>query len=502
MPQKGLQGRKLRLLSTKKVEQIHKTSLRILEEVGVSVKDERYLNLFRRVGASIDRSKKLVRLPAVLVSDLVSLAPSQFLMAGRTRENDMWVGDRYVHLGSGGATVRVIDLESGNLRPSTLQDQYDLAWLVEHLDNVHFYQCPVVCNDIPKEITTINSFYAALAGTTKNVQESATDLQAVKDVITMAAMIAGSREALRMRPFISFIASCMISPLQLDARVANIAEVAIRNGIPVALSCAPVTGLSAPATLAGLLSLAHAEQLFAIALSQIIAPGARVLYGIVPGIADMLDMGFLGGAVEAGMLNAAAVLLAKHIKVPIYADAGTADARLPDIQAGYEKALSILQVSLSGGDYVHHSAGVLDSLMTVAYEQFVIDNDINGMAMRVLQGIKVNDDTLAFDVIKAVGPGGRFLTQKHTIKYARSDEFYVPSRLTRKHLRARNGEADDVREGARQIAREILGKERTALIPEKIDRKIRRRFDIRLPLPYRSTTTAKHKAAVGPSLEA
>jgi trimethylamine--corrinoid protein Co-methyltransferase len=502
MPQKGLQGRKLHLLSTKKVEQIHKTSLRILEEVGVSVKDERYLNLFRRVGASVDRSKQTVRLPSVLVNDLVSLAPSQFLMAGRKREHDMQIGDRHVHLGSGGATVRVLDLDSGHLRPSTLQDQYDLAWLVEHLDNVHFYQCPVACNDVPADIVTINSFYAALAGTTKNVQDSATNPQAVKDVITMAAMIAGSRETLRMRPFISFVTSCMISPLQLDTKVVRVLETVLKDGIPVALSSAPVTGLSAPATLAGLLSLVHAEQLFAIALSQIIAPGARVLYGAVPGVADMWNMGFLGGAIEAGMMNAAAVLLAKHIKVPIYSDAGGADAKLPDIQAGYEKALSILQVSLSGGDYIHHSAGVLDSLMTVAYEQFVIDNDINGMAMRVLQGIEVNDDTLAFDVIKEVGPCGRFFTHKHTLKYARSDEFYVPTGLTRKHLRARNGEADDVREGARQIAREILDKERIALIPQNIDRKIRRRFDIRLPLPHRSTTTTKQKAAVRPSPEA
>jgi len=124
------------------------------------------------------------------------------------------------------------------------------------------------------------------------------------------------------------------------------------------------------------------------------------------------------------------------------------------------------------------------------------------MAMRVLQGIEVNDDTLAFDVIKEVGPCGRFFTHKHTLKYARSDEFYVPTGLTRKHLRARNGEADDVREGARQIAREILDKERIALIPQNIDRKIRRRFDIRLPLPHRSTTTTKQKAAVRPSPEA
>jgi trimethylamine--corrinoid protein Co-methyltransferase len=489
-----LQGRKLHLISAKNIEKIHSTSLRVLEEVGVSVKDERYLNLFRRVGASVDRNKQIVRLPSSLVGDLVSLAPSQFLMAGRTRDNDMWVGDRHVHLGTGGASIRVIDLESGTLRPSTLQDQYNLAWLAEHLANVHFYQCPVVCNDMPKEVSTINSFYAALSGTTKNIQESATDPQAVRDVITMASMIAGSREALRMRPFISFVSSCINSPLELDPQVTRIAEEAIRNGIPVALSCAPVTGLSAPATLAGLLSLAHAEQLFTIALSQIITPGARVLYGIVPGIADMWNMGFLGGAVEAGMLNAAAVLLAKHINVPIYADAGAADAKMPDIQAGYEKAQNILQVALSGGDYIHHAAGILDSLMTVAYEQFVIDNDINGMAMRVLQGIKVNDDTLALDIIKQVGPGGSFLTQKHTVKYARSDEFYVPSRLTRKHMQVRNGEAEDVREGARQIAREILAKERTPLIPQDIDRKIRRRFDIRLPLPYKVLEKIKNNA--------
>jgi trimethylamine--corrinoid protein Co-methyltransferase len=482
MLRKGLQGRKLNLLSNKRVVQIHETALRIIDEVGVLVEDERFRRRLCDEGGRADGTGRLVRLDRTTVERLVSRAPSRFVLAGREPQHDLRLGNRRVHLGTGGAAVRVLDLDDGELRPSTLSDQYALARLVESLENVHFFQCPVVCGDVPREIVTINSFYAALAGTTKNVQESATDPAAVDDVVALASMLAGGSEALRERPFISFVMSLIISPLKLDCGVARCLEKALLAQIPVALSCAPVTGLSAPATLAGLLTLAHAEQLFAIALSQSILPGARVLYGAVPGVANMWNMGFLGGAIEAGMMNAAAVRLAQHVEVPIYSDAGGADARTPDIQAGYEKALSTLQVALSGGDYVHHSAGMLDSLMTVAYEQFVIDNDINGMATRVLEGIAVNEDTLAFDVIRAVGPGGMFLTQEHTRGYARSREFYVPNGINRRPQQP-GEEASDLRQHARKVARRLIDREPVPLIPGAIDEEIRDRYDIRLPRP-------------------
>lgn len=482
MPQKGLQGRKLNLLSGKRVSQIHETSLRILNEVGVLVDDEGFRRTLADAGATIDDANRIVRLPPEEVHRLVALAPSEFLLAGRSPGHDLHLGNRHVHLGTGGAAVRVLDLDDETLRPSTLSDQYALARLVETLENVHFFQCPVVCSDVPKESVTINSFYAALAGTTKNVQESATNPDAVADVIEMAEMIAGDLPSLRDRPFISFVVSLMISPLRLDAGVARCMRRMLEAGIPVALSCAPVTGLSAPATLAGLLTLAHAEQLFAISLAQAIAPGSRILYGIVPGVANMWNMGFLGGAIESGMMNAAAVLLARHVGVPIYSDAGGADAKMPDIQAGYEKAFNILQVALSGGDYIHHSAGMLDSLMTVAYEQFVIDNDINGMATRVLEGIRVNDDTLAFDVIQKVGPGGMFLTQEHTRRYARSSEFYVPNGINRRPTQGED-QPTDLRQHARRIARQSLDRDPIPLIPPDVDAEIRKRFDIRLPPP-------------------
>ena len=482
MPQKGLQGRKLNLLSGKRVCQIHEASLRILNEVGVLVADEHFRSRLAQAGAVTDETARIVRLSPQVVERLLSHAPSEFVLAGRDPEHDLRLGNRRVHLGTGGAAIRVLDLDDGTLRPSVLSDQYALARLTENLENVHFFQCPVVCSDVPKEIVTVNSFYAALAGTTKNVQEAATDPEAVSAVVEMASLIAGGLEALQARPFISFVASVMISPLRLDCGVARCLERMLEARIPVALSCAPVTGLSAPATLAGLLTLAHAEQLFAIALAQATAPGSRVLYGVVPGVANMWNMGFLGGAIEAGMMNAAAVLLARHVGVPIYSDAGGADAKMPDIQAGYEKAFSVLQVALSGGDYIHHSAGMLDSLMTVAYEQFVIDNDINGMATRVLEGIKVNDDTLAFDVIREVGPGGMFLTQEHTRKYARSSEFYVPNGLNRRSPGS-DDQAADLRQHARRVARQFLDREEPSSIPPDVDDEVRKRFDIRLPKP-------------------
>jgi len=482
MYKEGLIGDKYNILSQEEIEKIHKSSLWVLEEIGVRVDDDHFLTLFEQTGANVDKNERVVKLPPNMVEEFVAMAPEEILLAGRDPENDLLLGGQRVYLGTGGAAIHILDLETRKLRDPVLQDQYDLAWLTENLENVHFYQCPVVCTDIPKEVVSINSFYAALSGTRKNVQESATDPQAAREIIEMAAIIAGGEEALRERPFISFVTSWMISPLKLDIGTSRILETVASRGIPVALSSAPVTGSTAPATLAGLLTLVHAEELFGIVLSQIIREGTPVLYGPVPAVANMRNMAYLGGAVETGMMNAAAVQMAHYISVPIYSDAGQTDSKLPDIQAGYEKAANIFQVAMAGGNYIHHAAGMLESMLTVAYEQFVIDNDINGMALRALQGIEVSDETLALDVIKAVGPGGNYLTQRHTLKYARSDEFYIPTGADRNSrvVWEKAGEKD-AREKAREIARGILNQERRQLIPAKSDSQIRRRFDIRLP---------------------
>ncbi|MCF7876518.1 trimethylamine methyltransferase family protein [Candidatus Bipolaricaulota bacterium] len=480
----GLIGNKLKLLQEEEVEQIHETALEILEEVGIKVDSERYLDTLHDGGAEIDREEARVKLSERTVKKYLEMAPAEVNLYGRKNEYNLNLKDRKVHYGTGGAAVNILDLGASETRPPTLEDQARLARLVEGLENVHFFQAPVVPTDVPEEDMSLNSFYASMTGTYKNVQESVTRPEKVDEIVEMASIIAGSKEELLDRPFISFVTSWMISPLKLDIGTTEVLERVTQCQIPVALSSAPVTGSTSPASLAGLLVQVHAEELFGIVLAQIFNEGSPVLYGPVPAAANMRNMAYLAGAPETGMMNVGAVQLADYIDVPIYSDGGETDSKVPDTQAGIEGAFNILQVGLAGGNYIHHAAGMMESMLSVAYEKFVIDNDVIGMATRVLRGIDVSDESLALDVIKDVGPGNNFLTEEHTIKNSRSEEFYQPKVIDREDRNTwkENG-ARETRERSRERAREILKDSQNNLLSENVDRKIRQRFNIHLSEP-------------------
>lgn len=478
----GLVEDKLEYLSEAEVERIHESALEVLSEVGVAVDSGRYLDLLHEKGAVIEKEDKRAKLPEDVVRKYLKTAPSTVTLHGRKRKYDLKLEGGRVHFGTGGEAVNILDLDSDEMRSPTLEDQADLARLVEELENVHFFQAPVVPTDVPVEVLSLNSFYASLAGTYKNVQAPATSSEKVDEIVEMASIIAGSERDFLDRPFISFVTSWMISPLKLDIETTEILEKVAEYKIPVSLSSAPVTGSTAPASLAGLLVQVHAEELFGIVLSQMFNKGAPVLYGPVPAAANMRNMAYLAGAPETGMMNVAAVQLADYIGVPIYSDAGETDSKVPDTQAGIEGAFNILQVGLAGGNYIHHAAGMMDSMLSVAYEKFVIDNDIIGMATRVLSGINVDDESLALDVIKNVGPGENYLTEPHTIKNSRSEEFYQPEILDRNSMSAwREKGSKETRQRARERARGILENAPVNHLSKEVDEEIRRRFDIRLP---------------------
>ena len=135
MCKKGLVRDKYNLLRPEEVEKIHKSSLWVLEEVGVRVDDDHFLTLFEHIGANVDRDQRLVKLSPNIVKEFVGTAPGEVLLAGRNRENDLLVGGHRVYLGTGGAAIHILDLETGKLRDPILQDQYSLAWLTENLEN-------------------------------------------------------------------------------------------------------------------------------------------------------------------------------------------------------------------------------------------------------------------------------------------------------------------------------------------------------------------------------
>jgi trimethylamine--corrinoid protein Co-methyltransferase len=326
----------------------------------------------------------------------------------------------------------------------------------------------------------INQFYASLSNTTKHIMGAAQSVQTARDVIEMAQMIAGGKEALVKRPIISFVTSWMISPLHFATETTQVLLEIVRNKIPVALSSAPMAGSTSPVTLAGTLAQVHAEQLSGIVLTQLANPGSPVLYGAIPSMADLKTMGYVGGGIEFGLMNAAISQMAQSIQVPNYNSAGLTESKLPDIQAGYEKAYSVCLCVMAGSNYIHHAAGMLESMRAVAYEQFVIDDEIIGMALRLLKGIQIDRETLGLEALREVGPSGNFLSSMHTIKFMRQEYFRqtLGDRQTRETWE--NSGSLDGRERARRKAREILKTHLPKGLDAKIDQEIRKRFDIRL----------------------
>ncbi len=428
--EKGITGGQYEPLSQDRLGRIHASALRVLEEVGVKVELSDALEIFSEAGANVDLDNKRVKIPSRIVEKNLGLAPSRVVLYGREPENNLVLDDDRVYMGTGGAAIKVIDPDSGEKRPSNLEDIAQMAKLVDGLGNIHFYTIPCIAQDIPQEIMSVNEFYAAIFNTTKNVMGVARTPQDVKDVMDMTGMICGGEDKLQEKPFISFVTSWMVSPLNFDPGVTKVLIEIVRRGMPVALSSAPMAGATAPITMAGTLTQLHAEELSGIVFSQALNPGAPVLYGGIPGMADMTDLSYRAGGVEFGLMNAAISQLATYIAVPNYCSAGITEAKIPSLQAIYEKTFSICQCALAGSNYVHHAAGVLESMLTLGYGQFVIDNEIIGMAMKMVKGIEVDADKVAFDIIKEVGPGGNFMSSKHTLKHFRG-EYLEPVLLPR-----------------------------------------------------------------------
>ena len=467
MDLKGLSGIQYRPLSDEQVRTIHEASLTILEKIGFTFETglEQTLEMLENAGATVDRKQARILFPRALITREVAKAPRQVILYSRDGKNDLDLTDHRVYLGTGGAAIKILDLETGKARPSTLQDLYQLARLVDRLEHVHFFLRPCIPTDIPQTAYDANVYYACLRATGKHVMAGVNDVEGFYQVLDLASILAGGRTALIARPFISVITSFAISPLKLCTQSTLIMREAARNHLPVALSCAPMAGSTSPITMAGTLAQMHAEQLVGITICQLTNPGAPLLYGGIPGMANLRTMGYLGGAVECGMMNAAAHQLAHHVGVPNYNSSGLTDAKIPDAQAGWEKALTTLLAAMGGSNYVHHAAGMLESMLAVAYEQFVIDDEIIGMCCKALKGIEVDAEHLALEVIDAVGPGANFMADDHTMGHLH-DEYFEGNGVSDRKSRVKweKEGAQDAWLRAREIVKRILAAEAKSYI--------------------------------------
>jgi len=414
-----------RLLTPEDVKQIDQTGRRILECVGIRVLDSTFLDTLKAAGAQVDYDNQRACFSGDWLDEVLARAPSCFTLYSRDGRNDLPLGEGKVYFGNGGRAFRILDMGTGGYRLTLLRDIACTATLVNHLDYIRFYVIACQAHDIKPVNYHLLDFYYAFNHTTKHVMGGCDNLRGVKQMWKLASIIAGGEDKLSEKPFVSVITN-PISPLTIEANTLDILNFCTTHGIPVACDSAPIAGATSPATLAGTLSQMHAEALAGVAITQVLAPGAKVLYGAVPAAMDLRKMEFTLGSVEMTMMNAAAVQLAKYYNLPINASGGVTEAKRPDIQAGIEEGFSNLTVATAGADCIHLAAGMIDSANSISCEQYVMDNEIIGMIYRMLAGIKVNEETLGFDVIQKVGPGGHFVMEDHTVDHM-MDEFFYPN---------------------------------------------------------------------------
>jgi trimethylamine--corrinoid protein Co-methyltransferase len=463
----NLKGGQLKILSRNEIEEIHQRALDVLQQVGCFFESEEALSLIEKHGGIVDHSTRVAKLSRSMVEKAIGLCPSSMLLAARDPARDIHAeGDR-VYFGPGTLPVKVRDLESGDIRMGTLKDCADFARLIDALEFIHFFKCNITPNDVNLKIPELYMVDAAFNNTTKQISSTALSVEGAMDIYRMAVAVAGGEEAFKQRPMI-IINMLAVSPLQWGKTNLEAIMALARVGCPIIVGSEPQGGTTGPTPLAGQVLLNVAETLAGITLTQLVKPNAPIMWGNVGSLSDMRSGLFASGAVELGLINAAMNQMAKFYRLPTYSTGGMSDSKVSDAQSGVEKALQALTVALAGGNYIHDAAGLLESCLICSYEQYVIDNEMLGMVARVLEGIRVTPDTLSIDQIKEIGPRGNFMGLHHTLDHIRA-EHYLPRLFDRSTYDTWTAAgAKDIRDVAREKARELLETHEVTPLPEEV----------------------------------
>jgi trimethylamine--corrinoid protein Co-methyltransferase len=404
---------RLEILSPAAIRRIHEATLDVIETVGVRFPSELALDLWEAHGATVDRATSVVKVPGHVIEAALRTAPPVYTLAARDPSRDLALDGEHVHLGTDGCGIEVLDAWTGERRRSALQDVADIARVGDALDAIAFHWVAVSAQDRPPETRALEELAAVWRNSTKHAQsESIVTPGETRAAVEMATAIAGGRDALRARPVLSLM-QCTISPLAQDGGAVESALIAAEAGIPVGFMTMVSCAFSGPATIAGSLVVGNAEVISALALVQLVHPGAPVYYAAAQTAMDLRTGAYTGGGPEDFLFGAATNELADFYNVPLSMGAYATGAKRPDWQAGLENGLSSFMASVSGADMLL-GAGLLHGSRIWSYEQMILDTEIDGIVKAMLRGIPWDEDVLALPVIAEVGPIGDYLTVPHT----------------------------------------------------------------------------------------
>ena len=475
----GMPGGQYKPLTEAGIAKIHASALDALEVIGLSQAPKSGVEILTGAGA-VQGDDGRIRFPRALVEDMLAVAARDITLHGREEKHDLHLAGSNVHFGTAGAAVHIVDLERNEYRDSTAQDLYDAARITHNLDNVHFFQRAMVCRDVVDNFDMdINTLYACLAGTTKHVGTSFSDPSHVKGCFDLLHMVAGGEELWRARPFVSNSNCFVVPPMKFAEESCITMEACIRAGMPMLLLSAGQAGATAPAPIALAIVQAMAECLAGVVYVNAMAPGHPCIFGTWPFVSDLRTGAMSGGSAEQALLTAGCAQMHRFYNLPGGAAAGISDSKLPDMQAGWEQAITNTLAGLSGLNMVYEAVGMHASLLGFCLESLVLGDDILGQVLRCVRGIDVTEDSTSIDAMKQVclGGPGHYLGSDQTLALMQTEYIYpsVGNRMSPKEW----GEAGKPQLLDRAIARKnsILAKAGSQIDPQ-IDAAIRAAYNI------------------------
>jgi trimethylamine--corrinoid protein Co-methyltransferase len=463
---------KLEILSAEQISEIHEATCRVLEKSGMVFKNRKALNLFKEVGAEVDMEKEKVYIPTHLVEEAVRKAPTRFTWYAPNHSRSIHFGEGRVHFGTVSTPSFVYDLDTGKKRNASFADCKNVSKILDYLQLADSGYCSLYPLDVPDQSAHVHMILAQVLNTDKCIRGRGRGTHIAQDCIKMMSILEGLDDDLIRKPMLVCNFNS-VSPLQYDTKILDGAIEYSMNNQVVIPSPEILAGATGPITLAGTIVENNAETLALITLSQLVNPGCPVMYGTVSAAFDMRNSTFRLGGPELSIMHIAFAQLSRFYQIPMRGTAGTSDAKTLDIQAGYETAHQLMTSVMAGVDLVTYAFGSMEFTATLSYEKMVLDHEFLETIELLVNGINVDDETLAVDLIDKVGHGGHFLSQKHTRKYHRQENFIPELFDTRTYeVWEASNDTDIVAKAKRKIGK-IINEHPSPSVEPEIEKRLR-----------------------------
>jgi trimethylamine--corrinoid protein Co-methyltransferase len=413
----------LGFLSSVELQEIHNTSIRILNQIGLKVPSQEVLDLLEgQEDITVDHERQVVSFREEAVMAAIAQAPHTFSVYGRDRDIKLTYGEEGFFSQAIPGEAHSVDPASKTRHEACWEDFEKCLVVADALPNIDIVGAMVQPEEIPIQVRDVHLYAELLKRTRKPVRSWVYNRISAQYILKLLETLAGNRATLRAYPLAEFGLE-PISPLQLPHDALEAAIEFARAGIPITLGPMPQAMATGPVTLAGSIAQGNAECLGALTIIQTIAPGTPVIYYNAPHIMDPRTTTLVFGSPEQGLMGVAVTQLGKHYGLPVGVNVGLTDSKVPDAQAGLEKGMTLLLGALAGAD-IFGGMGIAGCDQGFSLPQLVIDDEIIGFVKRVLRGMRVDTESCAYEVVERVGIGGMFLTDDHTLSSWR-DELWI-----------------------------------------------------------------------------